>query len=208
MMDCRPVRKCHKCGSTRVAPILYGMPASWEDLQEKIKAEKAWAGGCCLFGADPRYHCFACGKDIGAPPLLYSSRKAEDYRDIVTSVRFISGNYRGIDQDEVFFQKTADGVTLSVSPDFRRRKTPCEREAAEEEWRALMDRLFCRLYIHEWKKNWHPRDYAVLDGYYWALELRLTGGRVRNYHGSNAYPPKWAALANTFEPFLDACPDV
>ena len=40
------------------------------------------------------------------------------------------------------------------------------------------------------------------DGEQWELSIRLTGGRQRNYHGSNAYPPYWEALIKQFKPFI------
>lgn len=34
------MRKCPKCGSRRVAPILYGMPAFSEEMEQQLKEEK------------------------------------------------------------------------------------------------------------------------------------------------------------------------
>ena len=53
--------KCPKCGSKRVAPILYGMPAYDEELERKINSEEVYLGGCIISGSDPQYHCFGCG---------------------------------------------------------------------------------------------------------------------------------------------------
>ncbi len=54
--------KCIKCGGSKVVPILYGMPAFSEELEQKLNDEELHLGGCCLTGADPKYHCFACKK--------------------------------------------------------------------------------------------------------------------------------------------------
>ena len=147
------MRKCPKCGSRRVAPILYGMPAFSEEMEQQLNEEKLYLGGCCISGIDPTYHCFQCKKDVGAPPILLS--KPEAY---------------------------------------------LQRVMTEQEWNKLMDRLFSKLYLHEWKKNYV--DPNVLDGEQWELDLKLTGGRVRNYGGSNAFPPYWAELKTTFRPFF------
>ena len=40
------MRKCPKCGSRRVAPILYGMPAFNEEVEQKLNEEKLYLGGC------------------------------------------------------------------------------------------------------------------------------------------------------------------
>ena len=63
-----------------------------------------------------------------------------------------------------------------------------------------------KLYVHEWKKSYV--DPYVLDGEQWGLEFQLTGRRVRNYGGSNAFPPYWAELKGTFSPFLKVCPPI
>ena len=77
---------------------------------------------------------------------------------------------------------------------------PMQREVAPAEWMRLLDRLYCKLYLHEWKKRYD--DPCVLDGEQWELEIKLTGGRVRNYSGSNAFPPYWAELKTAFRPFF------
>lgn len=193
------MRKCPKCGSRRVAPILYGMPAFSEEMEQQLKEEKLYLGGCCISGMDPTYHCFHCKKDVGAPPILLSKHGEEDYRDIVTSVRFSVGGFFG-GYPEVLAIKEKDRITLDVRPGFREPEAYLQRLMTEQEWNKLMDRLFSKLYLHEWKKNY--ADPNVLDGEQWELELKLTGGRVRNYGGSNAFPPYWAELKMTFRPFF------
>ena len=193
------MRKCPKCGSRRVAPILYGMPAFSEEMEQQLNEEKLYLGGCCISGIDPTYHCFQCKKDVGAPPILLSKRGEEDYRDIVTSVRFSDGGFFG-GYPEVLAIKGKDKITLDVRPGFREPEAYLQRLMTEQEWNKLMDRLFSKLYLHEWKKNY--ADPNVLDGEQWELELKLTGGRVRNYGGSNSFPPYWAELKTTFRPFF------
>lgn len=191
--------KCPKCGSRRVAPILYGMPAYSEEMEQQLKEEKLYLGGCCISGMEPTYHCFQCKKDVGAPPILLSKRGEEDYRNIVTSVRFSDGGFFG-GYPEVLAIKGKEGITLDVRPGFREPEAYFQRMMTEQEWNKLMDRLFTKLFLHEWKKNYVDPD--ILDGEQWELELKLTGGRVRNYGGSNAFPPYWAELKTTFRPFF------
>lgn len=193
------MRKCPKCGSRRIAPILYGMPAFSEKMEQQLNEEKLYLGGCCISGIDPTYHCFQCKKDVGAPPILLSKRGEEDYRDIVTSVRFSDGGFFG-GYPEVLAIKGKDRITLDVRPGFREPEAYLQRLMTEQEWNKLIDRLFSKLYLHEWKKNYV--DPNVLDGEQWELELKLSGGRVRNYGGSNAFPPYWAELKTMFRPFF------
>ena len=193
------MRKCPKCGSRRVAPILYGMPAYSEEMEQQLKEEKLYLGGCCISGMEPTYHCYQCKKDVGAPPILLSKCGEEDYRDIVTSVRFSDGGFFG-GYPEVLAIRGKQGITLDVRPGFRDPEAYLQRMMTEQEWNKLMDRLFSKLFLHEWKKNFVDPD--ILDGEQWELELKLTGGRVRNYGGSNAFPPYWAELKTTFRPFF------
>ncbi len=59
------MNKCPKCGSMKIAPILYGMPVFDEEMERKLKNQEIYLGGCCVSDNDPLYHCFECGKDFG-----------------------------------------------------------------------------------------------------------------------------------------------
>lgn len=191
--------KCPKCGSKEVAPILHGMPAWSEDLEQKLNNRELYLGGCCLTGADPDYHCFGCKKDFGTPPILLSKRGMEDYREIVTSVRFCDGGYFD-GYPEIRIEKKSTGILLDVRPGFSTPDSFLQRPMAENEWKTLLDHLYGKLYLHEWKKTFLNLD--ILDGEQWELEIHLTNGRVRNYHGSNAFPPYWSKLKAVFRPFF------
>ena len=197
------IKKCPKCGSVRVAPILYGLPAFSEDLDRRIRSEEIYLGGCCRSEFDAQYHCFSCKKGIGTPPVLISRYGIEDYRDIVTSIHFSDGGFFG-GFDEVHFQKNAAGIVVKIVPSFTRETLPVERAVKADEWQAILDKLFCALCIHEWRKSYN--DYSVLDGEQWAIELRLTNGRQRNIYGSNAFPPYWQRLKRLLKPYFDECP--
>lgn len=57
------------------------------------------------------------------------------------------------------------------------------------------------MYLHEWKKHFEPDNFIVMDGESWNLEIKLTGNRVRRYHGDNAYPPYWKELQRLFQTY-------
>ena len=59
--------RCPKCGSKKIAPILYGMPVFDEEMQRKVNNQELYFGGCCISDSDPQFHCFGCGKDFGKP---------------------------------------------------------------------------------------------------------------------------------------------
>lgn len=59
------MNRCPKCGSEKIAPILYGMPAFDEEMERQLNNQELYLGGCCVSDNDPQYHCFGCGKDFG-----------------------------------------------------------------------------------------------------------------------------------------------
>ena len=65
-MTGRP-RKCPRCGSERIAKILYGMPAFSEELRLEMKVGRVVLGGCGVTGNDPRWRCLDCGYGMGRP---------------------------------------------------------------------------------------------------------------------------------------------
>jgi hypothetical protein len=52
--------KCPKCGSARVADILFGYPAFSPKLEADLKEGRISLGGCCISGADPQWQCVEC----------------------------------------------------------------------------------------------------------------------------------------------------
>jgi hypothetical protein len=54
----KKIRVCPKCGSSRVAPIVYGLPG-W-DLAEDERKGLVVLGGCCVGEGDPIWACFGC----------------------------------------------------------------------------------------------------------------------------------------------------
>ena len=188
--------KCPKCGSKKLAPILYGMPAFDEEMKRKLDNRELVLGGCGITGADPQYHCFGCYRDVCKPPVLITGRDREDYRDIVTSVRFFDWCFNDTPSSVVIKKTDGGAIRLEASS----ADGFIKRELREAEWKRLLDRLYGRLYLHEWKKRYD--NLFVLDGEEWELEIKLTGGRIRTYKGNNAYPPYWMELKETFKPFL------
>ena len=62
----------------------------------------------------------------------------------------------------------------------------------EEEWKALLDKLYTELHIHEWNSIFITRNYA--EGEKWELEILFTEDRVIKYKGFGGFPPYWEEL--------------
>lgn len=191
--------KCPRCGGKDTAPIMYGMPAFDDELEQALADYKMVLGGCCINDANPKYHCFHCDKDFGIPPVLLSKRGLERYEDIITSIRFSDGGFFS-GYPEVILKKSKNAILVDVRPSFSADGI-LHREMPESEWRRVIAKLYEKLYIQEWNKRFV--DPCVLDGEQWELEIHLTGGRRRTYYGSNAYPPLWKELKNVFRPYFN-----
>ena len=61
----RDNKVCPKCGSWRVAPILYGMPVMDDEMQQAISNQEMYIGGCKELINAPAYHCYACRRNFG-----------------------------------------------------------------------------------------------------------------------------------------------
>lgn len=190
---------CPRCGADNSAEILYGFPAMTPEFQTRLERKDIALGDCCLTGAEPKHCCRNCHFKFGSPPLLISTKGAEPYIEVVTGVRFCVGGYFD-GYPEVVIKKTRSGITLDVRPGFADPSRSHQRLFSDMEWVTLLDALYCKLNLHEWKKRFNNPD--ILDGIQWELELQLTRRRKRTYSGSNAFPPQWAALTGLFQPFF------
>ncbi len=206
--------KCPRCGSINTARYIYGMPAFDEHMQKMLDSGKWALGGCCIGGfkingeyisTDPTRRCNVCKKDFGAAPILITRKKdtIEDLRDIVTSVKFSFGEYRGGSTD-ITIKKNDSGATVCVdkllSPREINKAIPTEfpfsKHISPDKWTNIVATLYEQLYLNEWKRSFD--DHGTDDGKYWSLTVKLTEGRKRHYSGINAYPPYWKELNRLF----------
>lgn len=56
--------KCPACGSSRIAEILYGLPAFSAKLKKDLNAGRIVLGGCCETNDDPKWQCADCQMPI------------------------------------------------------------------------------------------------------------------------------------------------
>ena len=178
-------KKCPYCGSTDTAYYLYGEPNFDEKLQKMLDKRECILGGCCVHTEcvngktvflDSPWGCNKCRKNFGSEPVLFNkkSQKYEFYTDIVTSLEFSLYTF-GAGSTCIKIAKTNKG--------------------ADAEWKKILNTLYKKLYLHEWKRSYFE---PVLDGESWSLEVKLTDRRRRYYHGCNAYPPYWDELKDLF----------
>lgn len=56
--------RCPKCNKTKVAKILYGMPAMSEELEKQLDEGSVVLAGCCIEGEKPRFRCRWCKREF------------------------------------------------------------------------------------------------------------------------------------------------
>ena len=176
----KPLKKCPLCGSKNV----------W-------KTKKNSATGTIF---DPGYVCLDCGKTIGSPPYMKTSRGTEDYRD---ETKRLTLREEGIypDYGEICLRQLSIGAELSLAGDSEHPAVILKDYIPEKQWRKLLDKVFREIYLHEWKKP-QETPHSPTDKM-WEVELVLTHGRRRYFCGWGNHPPYWKELVRLFKPFFN-----
>ena len=194
--------KCPFCGSTHLAPIIFGLPDYTEELVRRVENEEVYLGGCLIMDGYPQYHCFACGQNVGKRPVLRSRRGLEYYRCIVTGIHFRDDGF-----PQILMEKKDDHIRLEIRPACTDTEPVCERQPAyerlmsETEWDDLLNLLYTELYLHEWGGFFVSRSFP--DGERWELTIKFTEDRKRIYRGIGGFQPYWEELKAAFRPFIE-----
>ena len=194
--------KCPRCGSIDTARYIYGYPAFSEEMEKKLNEGKWALGGCCMNGVEingqfveimPTRYCNNCKKDFGAAPILITRKTgmAEDYRDIVRSIKFSVGGYFG-GYTVVTISQNNEGANVNVQKLPDGADIPENKQITKSKWNKIVNTLYSQLYLNEWKKRFV--DPQVMDGTQWSIDINLSNRRARHYYGSNDYPPYWPEL--------------
>ena len=122
----------------------------------------------------------------------------EDYRDVVTAIKFSVGGFFG-GYTDITIRKNDKGAVVKVQKTLAYDELPDDRQISPTKWQKIVNTLYSQLYLHEWKKSFV--DPCVLDGTQWSLDISLTNKRKRSYSGSTDYPPYWNELLKIFREF-------
>ena len=71
--------KCPKCGSKKVARILWGKPAFSPELEKELEEQKIVLGGCCCSLHAPSWCCAECNTPIYRESLRDEVIEEEDW---------------------------------------------------------------------------------------------------------------------------------
>ena len=202
--------KCPHCGSKNTGRWFYGYPAMDDEFQRKLDSGKIKLGGCCITTVDasgqavqsmPVRFCNDCKKDFGSPAIFLdrTTKEYEDYIESVEKLKFgVGGYFQG--HTDIEIKRTDNGARVHAVVFPYGESCSIDRDITSGKWYKIVNQLYNRMYLHEWKKKYVALN--VLDGEQWELKVSLTGGRERNYYGSNDYPPYWTELKAIFMPYL------
>tara|TARA_B100001964_G_scaffold131260_1_gene145039 strand:+ start:202 stop:594 length:393 start_codon:yes stop_codon:yes gene_type:complete len=84
----RKPRKCAKCGSAKIASIVYGEYFGSDKLNKDLEDGKIVLGGCCItideFGnADPLWECIVCGTKIYKEASKNEKDRDKEYNELL-----------------------------------------------------------------------------------------------------------------------------
>ncbi len=124
---------------------------------------------------------------------------SEEIKGLVRIIRFNIGNYlHGYEEYEI--KKTEDGAEVKVEGTTYWNTLPKVYHIGNRRWQNLVNKLYDKIHVDEWKKNYKPEG-MIVDGDYWCLEIVLTNRRRRSYHGDNTFPPNWKEFMAIFRGF-------
>ena len=213
--------KCPCCGSTNTSRFIYGKRMTTEEelryYPECIPAEhlknKVEAGKVILRRSEPetvevnglrvqtspRRMCRECGKRFKRNPVYISSdgNRIADYRDYVTEIRFRIEAFGQVGR-EIVISKHDNGAGVQI------RHLPFGKEAeayriTPDKWGKLLGRLYGWVDLQDWENEYENPQ--ALDGERWDLKVTLDDGNSVEYHGCNAYPPKWQDLVKALNSY-------
>ena len=94
----------------------------------------------------------------------------EDYRDVVTAIKFSVGGFFG-GYTDITIRKNDKGAVVKVQKTLAYDELLDDRQISPTKWQKIVNTLYSQLYLHEWKKSFV--DPCVLDGTQWSLEISL-----------------------------------
>lgn len=110
------------------------------------------------------------------------------YRHDVEKVEYTLGGFSfGI--RSVTVTRDADGAVVKYEPFQNTGEETSEKRISTSEWSALIDELFVKIRVHEWKDSYFAS--GIFDGTQWGIRISMGSGMVMRFQGSNAFPENW-----------------
>lgn len=196
--------RCPHCGSSNIARIQRGLPVYSEKLKQNLAQGKVILDGCYGSGTDAMYQCNDCKKKFGKEPVC--SIRGKKYRpEDLNGIEFnIGGFFGGYDTVDIRNTGSIRAICISHSPEDED-QPPYIRLFQKREWDLLLNTLFSRLFVQEWKRSYQDND--ILDGTQWSFKMVFCDGKEHRIYGSNDYPPLWNAFERRFMRYIKEARD-
>lgn len=186
-------KKCPKCNSKNIIPIIYGEP-TYESYLRSKKGE-VMLGGCCVVIDENdksimnEYYCKNCGNEYGKKDVIDS-----EYNKIRNIYGNIGGYFEGYTTFEIDFIKKEVFFGTSIYGDDKKLVKKIRTENVER----LIEQLK-EVNLLNWKKEYINK--YVLDGTQWNVVIDANG-RKRFKYGSNEYPVQWKKFCEIISTFI------
>lgn len=202
--------KCPYCGSKETSKIIYGIPVMTEELAKEFRFGKIILGGCkktemetedgTQIILDPQRYCNHCQKEFAFPPYYWKRVLVGRYEDMTEMVEFEVGGYSG-GTKRIRIKKNDKGASVHyIRATYVKDPTCTEYQITKQRWMRLVDRLYNKLYIHEWEEEYV--EPGVFDGTQWHLKITIRENHQMVIYGSNSFPPYWNELNALFCRFM------
>ena len=175
-------KKCPKCSSKNVIPIVYGLPSP--ELFEKAEAGKVKLGGCCVGENDPEIYCKDCEYE-------WDKEQAVDiaYQKIKGIKAFVGGYFGASYLVEIdLASRKVNWIHWEEGKQIATYQKTITIKTAE----SFIDQLKSAKLL-EWKFKYEAPN--VCDGTGWSVEI-IREGRNLVKSGSNAFPNEWDAFCS------------
>lgn len=207
-MNTRRIRRerCPRCGSMNTGKYVFGYPAPELFEEEEQSNGAIILGGCCVpLFRENLYHCHNCRKDFGGHPEYDFKSKQEGRGDCVLGATKISFEIDGSpDTCGYAVRITPHSLHLESHEKFDpTRRIVRDIAITTEDFLALTKRLFLKLYVADWKREYGSRD--TMDGDFWALTIDFYHAKRPLFiSGVDSYPPYYKRLLNLLRPLFHA----
>lgn len=173
-------RKCPKCNSSNIVPIIYGEPTYETYL--KSEEEKYTLAGCIIAVDENgkrmyQYHCKDCG---------YEYNKYNVIDNVYSKIKNIKGYLGGYFQGHQYFE-----INLLSGEVFYSKEGEDRLDLVKILNKNQINKLnedLKKVNILTWKRKYI--DQYILDGTQWSLTIDVNGIK-REKIGSNMYPKEW-----------------
>ena len=186
------VVKCPLCGKVDAVRILYDVPGIDDEFKVLVGYESAWFSWRGQDVYDPGYRCNSCKRSFDQWGYTYDAIMFWGFPETLEEIRFSRVQARTcVNTYTITIKHTFSGGHVTSSGRTKHLILNDDYDISPKRWKTLASTLYNKLFLNDWKQEYKPEGYEVLDGESWCVEASF-GGFKKTYTGNNAYPPYWS----------------